>query len=111
MGEKNSRKSGFELSQQEFIILSSLMTGPKHGYGIIKDIRLTTKKKINLSTATLYQNLLRMLENNLVEFGDDILIKPGEERKTYKITGLGETKLHDYQQTVQAFFKLSPILT
>jgi DNA-binding PadR family transcriptional regulator len=74
-----------------FEILLSLSIRPRHGYGIISDVRERTGGVVTIGTSTLYATIRRMLKAGLiVDHGD----QPdegsdGPPRKYYAITGLG----------------------
>src|SRR6266704_2711027 len=79
------------LSLQQFHILLALADGPRHGYGIIRDIEERTAGAVRLGTGTLYTALARLDTLTLVEEpgrrpaakGDD------ERRRYYQLTTLG----------------------
>jgi DNA-binding PadR family transcriptional regulator len=85
------RKSGLQLSQQEFFILASLINGPKHGWAIKERVSEITTNKVKLSAATLYENLSKMVDSGLIKRGGDIEVDGGESRKVYQLTGAGES--------------------
>jgi len=95
MGKDTSRRTGFPLSQQEFLILASLAAGPKHGYAIAKDVLELTDGKVKFSAATLYENLSELLDKGFIERAGDKEVEPGERRKTYRITAEGATVLNE----------------
>ena len=81
------------LNPPRYNILSSLTAAPKHGYAIIKDIREVTGGAIALGVPTLYENIVRLLDDGLIERDGERPVAGGERRKTYRITGLGEGAL------------------
>ncbi len=78
------------LSEAVFLILLSLVPGPKHGYAIMKDVQALSDNRVSLSTGTLYGALKRLLKQEWVARVDDIrVVKNGRERKEYILTKLG----------------------
>ncbi len=78
------------LSEAVFLILLSLMPGPKHGYAIMKDVLALSENRVSLSTGTLYGALKRLLKQQWVARVDEALaVKNGRERKEYVLTKLG----------------------
>jgi DNA-binding PadR family transcriptional regulator len=78
------------LREPTFFILLSLFPGEKHGYAILKEVEQISQKRVQLSTGTLYEALARLLEQGLIERGEDGRTPgPGKPRKLYRLTGLG----------------------
>ena len=80
------------LTEPTFYILLSLAPGRKHGYAILKDVKDLSKKRVNLSTSTLYTAIGRLLDQELIERlsdDDDENAGPGLPRKSYELTDLG----------------------
>lgn len=81
------------LSEAVFFILLSLLSGPKHGYAIMKDVETLSGSRVSLSTGTLYGALKRLLEAGWVRRVDDEGDENGRERKAYVLTQLGKSIL------------------
>lgn len=84
------------LSEATFYILLSLISGPKHGYAILKDISVLSNAAVTLSTSTLYGALSRMQEQDLIERIENNLEEaagPGLPRKAFQLTDLGRRTL------------------
>jgi DNA-binding PadR family transcriptional regulator len=78
------------LSEPAFYILLSLSAGPRHGYAILKDVEEVSERRVTLSVSTLYTTLNRLLEQGLIERGDDVEEPaPGLPRKIYRLTDQG----------------------
>jgi DNA-binding PadR family transcriptional regulator len=70
------------------LVLTSLTTGPKHGYALIKDIESIAD--VSLGAGTLYGVLARLEQEHLIE------ALPAEDRRhPYRITSSGVTALRD----------------
>jgi DNA-binding PadR family transcriptional regulator len=75
------------LQEPTFFILLSLRGGEKHGYAILKEVSLLSKKRVNLSTGTLYGALNRLLDQGLIERLED---RDGTRgKKAYRLTPRG----------------------
>jgi DNA-binding PadR family transcriptional regulator len=73
------------LTPLSFQILVSLADGPRHGYGIIKEIEETTGETLKSSTGTLYLAIDRLREEGLIEESPGA----GARRRNYRLTSLG----------------------
>jgi len=79
------------LNPRDHLILFSLATEERHGYGIVKDVELASRGQIRLDPANLYRSIKRMLASGLVEEVAARVTKDsaGERRRIYRITRLG----------------------
>src|SRR6266540_6790475 len=73
-------------SDPELLILSSLASGPKHGYAIMTDIE--TFADVRLGPGTLYTAITRLVEKKFIA----PVSSPGRQRP-YRLTAQGATKL------------------
>ncbi|MSQ13203.1 MAG: hypothetical protein EXR47_03500 [Dehalococcoidia bacterium] len=89
MPKSQSRNTGLPLTEQELLIMSSLMASPKHGYAISKHVLEISEGKVKFSAATLYENIAKLLEAGYIERAEEKEIAPGERGKTYRVTGAG----------------------
>lgn len=87
------------LREPTFFILLSLARGEKHGYAIIKDVGELSRGRVKLSTGTLYEALVRLLDRGLIERIEESESRggespagqnhPGRPRKSYRLTQMG----------------------
>jgi DNA-binding PadR family transcriptional regulator len=82
------------LREPTFLILTSLASGPRHGYGIIRDITELSEGRVKLRAGTLYGSLDRLVDEGLV-VPDREEIEQGRLRRYYRITGDGRSALAD----------------
>lgn len=54
------------LTHRDFLILFALTEGPRHGYGLLKDVARLTDNEVKFDPANLYRSLKRMIEKDLV---------------------------------------------
>ncbi|HXV59386.1 MAG TPA: helix-turn-helix transcriptional regulator [Vicinamibacteria bacterium] len=73
------------LTPLSYQILVALADGPRHGYGIIKEIENTTGEPLKSSTGTLYLAIERLQQEGLIEEA------PTEHsrRRYYRLTTVG----------------------
>ena len=83
------------LPQTAFHVLVSISSGPKHGYGVAREVEELTDGRIVMGPGTLYGSLQRLSGSGLIEE----TANPGEEglhaerRRYYRMTPLGSAAL------------------
>ena len=79
------------LTEPVLLILASLATEPRHGYGLMKDIETLSNGRVRLSTGTLYGALARLLEDGWIErFEQD---DRSRDKQAYRLTSEGRRQL------------------
>ena len=73
-------------SDPELLILSSLASGPKHGYAIMSDVE--TFAGIKLGPGTLYTAITRLVEKKLI-----VPLSSAGRQRPYRLTAKGATDL------------------
>ena len=87
--------SRLPLREPTLLILLSLSPGPRHGYGILKEVEALSEGRVRLSTGTLYGAIKRLLESGWIRRVDDPLPnRTGRVRKPYALTELGRRILN-----------------
>lgn len=81
-------------SNPSLLILSSLASGPKHGYAMIQDIEEFSGTR--LEVGTLYGALARLEEQGWIEPLESL-----DRRRPYRLTGLGLSVLQEQLSTMQ----------
>jgi len=76
------------LKPADFHVLLALAAGPRHGYGIMKEVERESGGAVRLEIGSLYRLLERLLEEGLLEPGDVT-----DRRRYFKITRLGRRVL------------------
>jgi len=76
------------------LILSSLASGPKHGYAMMEDIAEFSGTK--LEPGTLYGALARLEQRGWIA-----ALQADDRRRPYRLTGAGETALRAQLDTMQ----------
>jgi DNA-binding PadR family transcriptional regulator len=88
-------RSFLPLTPLVFQVLLALADGPRHGYGIIREVDVRTSGLIRLRTGTLYVLLARLLQRRLIEdTGEpvnraDAADRSDARRRYYAITSTG----------------------
>jgi DNA-binding PadR family transcriptional regulator len=78
------------LTESTFYILLSLAPGPKHGYAIMKDVKILSENRVVLSTGTLYGAIKRLLDQGwILRVDEPAEDGNGRERKAYLLTHRG----------------------
>ncbi|MGI8687560.1 MAG: PadR family transcriptional regulator [Thermomicrobiales bacterium] len=81
-------------SDPALLILSSLASGPKHGYAMMEDIRQFSGT--HLEPGTLYGALARLEHRGWIE-----PLPADERRRPYRLTGVGATALREQVATMR----------
>jgi DNA-binding PadR family transcriptional regulator len=77
------------------LIMSSLASGPKHGYAVSKDIEAFAG--VLLQPATLYGAVGRLEARGLIE-----ALPPEDRRRPYRLTGRGANALAAHLNSLQS---------
>jgi len=84
-------RSHLPLNPRDYLILFTLLSGERHGYGIVKEVERESRGEVALDPANLYRSLRRLIRDGLVrEAGRrSAAHAPGERRRFYDITEAG----------------------
>ncbi|MDM4722175.1 PadR family transcriptional regulator [Micromonospora sp. WMMA1363] len=80
------------MQEPTFLILTALATGPKHGYGVTREVAELSEGAVTLRAGTLYGALDRLVEQELVAV-DRQEIVDGRLRRYYRLTDAGAARL------------------
>jgi DNA-binding PadR family transcriptional regulator len=80
------------LREPAFLVLTSLASGPRHGYGVVEDVREISDGRVRLHTGTLYAILDRLREAGLIEVDREEVVD-SRLRRYYRLTGAGAERL------------------
>jgi transcriptional regulator len=89
----------------ELLILKSLVSGPKHGYGIVEHLRLASRDVLHVGESALYPALQRLLLSGWTkaEWG---VSDANRRARYYKLTAAGRKQLEgeraEFARMVQA---------
>ncbi|MFC7646446.1 PadR family transcriptional regulator [Streptosporangium lutulentum] len=76
------------MTEPTYFILSALLDGPLHGYGIILRTQEQSGGQVRIAVATMYRTLDRLEEERLVA-ADHEQVVDGRVRRYYRITDEG----------------------
>ena len=79
------------LNPRDYLILFSLVTGERHGYGIVKEVERDSRGRVLLDPANLYRSIKRLIRDGLVLEADrqPAAEAENERRRYYAITDFG----------------------
>ncbi|MGH9392051.1 MAG: PadR family transcriptional regulator [Vicinamibacteria bacterium] len=80
--------SRLPLTPLSFQILIALADGPKHGYGILKEIEEASGEPLKSSTGTLYLAIQRLEQEGLLE-EDETVAGEDSRRRYYRLSAQG----------------------
>jgi DNA-binding PadR family transcriptional regulator len=83
-------------SEPALLVLTSLASGPKHGYAMIQDIEQIYG--VELGAGTLYAAIARLEQRGLIE-----ALPAEERRRPYQLTNAGAEVLHAQLAHLQQF--------
>jgi DNA-binding PadR family transcriptional regulator len=73
-------------------VLSSLASGPRHGYGIVGDIEESTGGRVRSPVGSLYRILDALTRDGLI-IEDRSEVVDGRNRRYYRLTPAGQASL------------------
>ncbi|MCE5254605.1 MAG: PadR family transcriptional regulator [Actinomycetia bacterium] len=82
------------MREPTYYILASLMKGPRHGWGIIREARELSQGRVRLTAGTLYGALDRLQREGLVEEDHEQIVN-GRCRRYYRLTSAGRCLLEE----------------
>jgi DNA-binding PadR family transcriptional regulator len=88
----NSEPTSFlPLKPATFHILLALADEERHGYGIMQEIKRSTKGSVKMGPGTLYGTIKRLLADGLIVESEERADPAGddERRRYYRLTDLG----------------------
>ncbi|GAA2828505.1 PadR family transcriptional regulator [Crossiella cryophila] len=76
------------LSEQAFLVLTALADEPRHGYGLIQEVKELSGDRVQLAAGTLYGLLDRLAKQGLVAL-DREEVENSRLRRYYRLTDEG----------------------
>jgi DNA-binding PadR family transcriptional regulator len=80
------------LTEPAFFVLTALVDGPRHGYGIVGAVAELSAGRVQMKVGTLYGVLDRLVDENLVEL-DREEVQQGRLRRYFRLTESGRGSL------------------
>jgi DNA-binding PadR family transcriptional regulator len=88
---KTDGRENTPLTEATFYILLSLVSRPKHGYAIMKEVELLSEGRILFSTGTLYGAIKRFIQLGWIQrLEEKSRDKTSRPRKVYALTQNGQ---------------------
>src|ERR1700750_3184414 len=91
MRHVGTRDTAKALSEPVLFILTSLAEQPRHGYALLKDVEVLSRRRIRLSTGTLYGAIRRLLEDGWIERWEQEDVS--RDKQAYRLTQNGRSRL------------------
>ena len=89
--------------QLELVVLASLRDGPRHGYGIIKELRDRSGGEFDVLEGTLYPALHRLEHAGLIK--SRWATAAGRRRRVYELTRKGRKAFADQESEWRSFVR------
>jgi PadR family transcriptional regulator len=80
------------LTEPAFFVLTALVDGPRHGYGIVGAVAELSDGRVRMKVGTLYGVLDRLVDESLVEL-DREEVQQGRLRRYFRLTDAGRGSL------------------
>lgn len=94
------------LTPRIMFILLALAVKERHGYEIMKQVKIESNGKVNMGPATLYGAIKKLLADKWIKETEvkEVTNKQDERRRYYTLTELGRNnlliELHRYEETL-----------
>ncbi|WP_449385890.1 PadR family transcriptional regulator [Cellulomonas soli] len=76
------------MTEQTYLVLLALADQPRHGYGIVQEVRSLSGDRVRLGAGTLYGILDRLVEARYAEASGEVVVD-GRLRRYYRLTDEG----------------------
>jgi DNA-binding PadR family transcriptional regulator len=93
------------LKPADFHLLLALSQGPRHGYGLMKEVERQSNGGVRLEIGSLYRLLSRLLDSGLIEEANE-----DERRRYYRISRVGRRALKSEAERLAELVELSRAL-
>lgn len=92
---RSMKLASTSLTPAVLYILLALSTEERHGYGIMKQVKLDSEGRVTMGPGTLYGSIGRMIDAGLIRESErKVDTAMGNERRIYyRITGAGQKAL------------------
>jgi DNA-binding PadR family transcriptional regulator len=93
------------MREPTYFVLATLLDGPLHGHGIIKQVEQLSAGRVRLAAGTLYAALDRLAREGLIEAVGRETVN-GRVRQYYALTGSGAAAVHAEAERMAAAARL-----
>ncbi|MEG3635712.1 PadR family transcriptional regulator [Micromonospora palythoicola] len=96
------------MTEPTFFVLTALLDGPRHGYGIVADVTELSQGRVRLKIGSLYGALDRLVGGGLIELDREEAWQ-GRLRRYYRLTERGRHALDAEARRLAANARLASI--
>ena len=107
LSELNYWKSLINIGLTKFLVLKVLSMGPKHGYGILKDLEAMTSGCCVPTYGTIYPMLKELTLHGYAKVKEEAQLKGAQKRRVYTLTPSG---LEAYRVALEAWRSTIPYI-
>lgn len=83
---------GFRVTEQAYLVMLALAEEPRHGYGVVQEVRTLSDGRVRLGAGTLYGVLDRLVDARYAEASGEVVVD-GRVRRYYRLTDDGHSVL------------------
>ncbi|UJP40075.1 PadR family transcriptional regulator [Cellulomonas palmilytica] len=76
------------MSEQTYLVMLALADEPRHGYGVVREVKALSGGRVALGAGTLYGVLDRLVERGWAQMSDEVVVD-GRLRRYYRLTDEG----------------------
>jgi PadR family transcriptional regulator len=102
-------KSLINIGLTKVLVLKVLSKGPRHGYGILKELEAMTSGCCVPTFGTIYPILKELSQNGYAEIHEDKQLKGARKRRVYTLTSSGieafKVALEAWRTTIPYIYK------
>lgn len=80
------------MTEQAYLVMLALADEPRHGYGVVQEVRALSDDRVRLGAGTLYGVLDRLVEAGYAEASGEVVVD-GRVRRYYRLTPEGRDVL------------------
>jgi PadR family transcriptional regulator PadR len=80
------------MREPTFLILTAIAAEPRHGYGIIREVKDLSGGRVSLAAGTLYAALDRLTDEGLIDVDREETVS-GRLRRYYRLSAAGASAL------------------
>ncbi|GCD20759.1 PadR family transcriptional regulator [Cellulomonas algicola] len=82
----------FRMTEQAYLVMLALADEPRHGYGVVQEVRTLSDGRVRLGAGTLYGVLDRLVDVGYAEASGEVVVD-GRVRRYYRLTPEGRDVL------------------
>ena len=87
-------------------LLTSLLTGPQHGYGLLRDVETLSGGRLSPPVGSLYRVIDALVRDGLIVEDHEELVE-GRQRRYYRLTPAGRDELAETADLMSSVAKVA----